>query len=294
MPEILEKCPLCSEKKSLPFDRRKYKGYVIENRICAHCGLVFLSPRMTEKELDAFYRDEYSQLYRGEKGILPREISTQHGRAAASLDFISGFVSSVQRHLDFGCSTGIQLDDFHQKYGSEMVGVEPDPVRREHAGEKGVAVYASLDDLLEGERGNFDLISLFHVLEHLSNPVQYLTLFRERFLAPGGWLLIEVPNLYGHDSFEVAHLFAFSSHTLVETLRRTGFEITALKTHGKPASKILPLYLTVLAQAVPVPEQANPYNPVPERWVAAKRKLGLLKKGVYQRLLPQLAWQPVE
>jgi SAM-dependent methyltransferase len=293
MPEIVEKCLLCSGNRNHLFDRREYRGRLVENRLCAFCGLVFQSPRMTEEELDAFYRDHYSQLYRGGKGIQPREIKTQHGRAAASMAFINGHIHGVQRHLDFGCSTGIQLHDFQKKYRNEMVGVEPDPVRREHAREKGVTVYASLDELLECEPGKFDLISLFHVLEHLSDPAEYLVRFRERFLEKGGWLLIEVPNLYGHDSFEIAHLFSFSSHTLAQTLRKAGFEIEALKKHGRPASKILPLYITVLARSFPGPELSRNALPAPERWVAAKRKLGMLNRRALQRVLPRLAWQPV-
>jgi SAM-dependent methyltransferase len=265
----------------------------VENRLCASCGLVFQSPRMTETELDTFYRDEYSEMYRGGKGIQPREIKTQHGRAAASLAFIQGYVPTIKNHLDFGCSTGIQLHDFHLKYRNEMVGVEPDPVRREHAREKGVRAYASMDELLECEPGRFDLISLFHVLEHLSDPVDSLVLMRERFLEPGGWLLLEVPNLYGHDSFEIAHLYAFSSLTLNMTLKKAGFQVAAGKKHGRPVSKILPLYLTVLARAAPELERHQEFHPTPERWVAEKRKLGMLKRRVFQRLLPRLAWQPL-
>jgi SAM-dependent methyltransferase len=294
MPEIFEKCPLCSGNRSTLFDRRRQKEHLVENRICACCGLVFLSPRMTEAELDAFYRDEYSQLYRGGKGVQAREIKTQHGRAAASLQFSSGYISQVQRHLDFGCSTGVQLYDFQKKYGNEMVGVEPDPVRREHAREKGATVYTSMDELLEFEKGKFDLISLFHVLEHLSDPIEILVCLRERFLEQGGWLLVEVPNLYGHDSFEIAHLYSFSSHTLTETLRKSGFEIAALQKHGKPLSKILPLYLTVLSHPGPTLKQSGAFQPNPEKGVAAKRKLGMLNRRVLQRLLPRLAWQPVE
>jgi SAM-dependent methyltransferase len=293
MPEFVEICPLCSKNHNRLFDRLPYRGYLVENRLCVSCGLVFQSPRMADQELDNFYQAEYSQVYRGGKGILPKEIQIQHGRAAASLDMIHGFISQVERHLDFGCSTGIQLMDFHKKFGNEMVGVEPDPVRREHARENGVNAFPSLDELLVGEKGRFDLISLFHVLEHLGDPVEKLALFRQRFLAPGGRLLIEVPNLYAHDSFEVAHLFSFSRHTLTQTLRKAGYEIISLKKHGRPVSKILPLYITVLAHAMKDSEEAS-FSPVlPERGVAQKRALGMFWRRALQRVLPRLAWQPV-
>jgi len=80
-----------------------------------------------------------------------------------------------------------------------------------------LTVYPSLDDLGQADGGRFDLVSMAHVLEHIPNPVEYLSDLRERYLTPDGWLLIEVPNLYAHDSFEIAHSIAFSSHTLRET-----------------------------------------------------------------------------
>ncbi len=94
----------------------------------------------------------------------------------------------------------------------------------------------------------FDLISLAHVLEHIANPVQYLAGLRQNWLTEEGSLLVEVPNLYCHDSFEVAHLVAYSPHSLTQTLQQAGFEIVVFVQHGRPRSSILPLYLTVLAR----------------------------------------------
>jgi SAM-dependent methyltransferase len=291
MPETVNICPLCGGSKSKLFDQRKFLGCQVENRMCAGCGLVFQSPRMTKQELDNFYEAEYSQLYRGVKGILPKEVLTQHGRAAASLDCIKTLIPQVRRHLDFGCSTGIQLLDFQKKYGSDMVGVEPDPFRRSFARENGVRVYASLDEFMEVETGRFDLISMFHVLEHLVDPCEYLNLFRERCLAPDGWLLIEVPNLYAHDSFEVAHLYSFSHHTLIETIKKAGLKVCRVKLHGRPASRILPLYITLLARPLDSSKRPLEYKPIPETGVVNKRWLGMQRRRILQRLLPRLAWQ---
>jgi hypothetical protein len=128
-----------------------------------------------------------------------------------------------------------------------------------------------------------------HVLEHLPDPVRYLAGLRESLLERDGWLLIEVPNLYAHDSFEIAHLVSFSAHTLRQTLGRAGFEIVALEAHGRPRSRILPLYLTTLAR----PAQANQAAQVqPESRVRLKRWWGMRRRGLLSRVFPRWAWRP--
>jgi hypothetical protein len=126
-----------------------------------------------------------------------------------------------------------------------------------------------------------------HVLEHLPDLVGFLTHLRESVLTLSGWLLLEVPNLYAHDSFEVAHLYAFSPHTLGEVLRRSGFEFVKFEKHGRPNSALLPLYITVLYRPAARPEP----RPVrPERGVALKRRLGMLRRRILSRLFPHRAW----
>jgi hypothetical protein len=170
------------------------------------------------------------------------------------------------------------------------VGVEPGRAYRAHAGGLGLTVYESLEALQAGAEAPFDLVSLAHVLEHLPRPVDYLRTLRTGFLEPHGWLLVEVPNLYCHDSFELAHLVSFSAHTLRQTLARAGFEVVALEKHGRPRSAVLPLYLTVLAR----PSGKQVVRIVPERGAALKRRLGLARRRLHSRLLPGRAWLPVE
>jgi hypothetical protein len=146
-------------------------------------------------------------------------------------------------------------------------------------------VYAAIEDLPAERQDRCDLISLAHVLEHLSNPVGYLTYLREKHLTAAGWLLLEVPNLYCHDSFEIAHLVSFSAHTLRQTVQKACFEVVKLEAHGRPRSELLPLYLTVLAR----PGQSTGVIR-PEKSVARKRQLGMFRRRVLQKLFPKKAW----
>jgi SAM-dependent methyltransferase len=179
-------------------------------------------------------------------------------------------------------------------YGCESVGVEPGLAYREASQKAGVKVYPRLEDLPREGEGRFDLVSLIHVLEHMPDPVGVLAHLRQDWLAPGGWLLVEVPDLYCHDCFEVAHLASFSSHTLAQVLRKAGYRLLAVRKHGQPRSRILPLYMTLLAQPLPKDETSAFAAVKPESSVRLKRRCGLARRQVLERLLPTLAWQPVK
>ena len=286
MPENVQYCPLCHHETSRSFDTRQFRGHTVSNRVCAHCGLVYQSPRMTAAELDEFYAAEYRQVYQGDPGPILKDLQAQKGRAASLLEFVSASVPEVNRHLDIGCSAGILLTTFRDHYGDQPLGVEPGDSYRGYAQSQGLTIHADIADLPSNEP-RVDFISMAHVLEHLPDPVGYLASLREKHLAPHGWLLLEVPNLYCHDSFEIAHLTSFSAHTLRQTVEQAGYEVVKLEAHGRPRSELLPLYLTLLARSAndgmvhPLQSEGN---------VAFKRRLGLLRRRVVQKLFPKKAW----
>ncbi len=307
MPENVSHCPFCSGTESLLFDQREFRSQAVTNRICTACGLVFQSPRLAEAELESFYEGEYRQLYQGVEGPTEKDLAVQEKRADVMLAFLrayagEGFRSQESgkplRHLDIGCSAGILLKRFQEGLGSYPVGVEPETVYREHARQQGLAVYASLHDLQETEQRRFDVVSMIHVLEHLPDAAGTLVQLRETYLADSACLLLEVPNLYAHDCFEVAHLVSFSAHTLSQVVQRAGYEIVALRKHGKPRSLLLPLYITLLARpALILTERGSgrhhrTFHLQPERGVAVKRRLGMFRRRVLQKLFPHLAWLP--
>jgi SAM-dependent methyltransferase len=240
MTHVDKQCILCGKTESELFDQRSVHGYTVTNRHCSNCGLVFQSPRMSDDELAAFYRREYRQLYQGSEGPTPKDLAVQKRRAESLLAFTRMQVDDVSHHLDIGCSAGLLLLHFQYGYGCQAVGVEPGDTYRAYAKEQGLFVYDTLEALENNLAKVFDLISVVHVLEHLPNPVDYLSTLRERWLSSGGHLLVEVPNLYAHESFEVAHLVSYSPHTLIQTLQQAGYEVTALEQHADRARKFTP------------------------------------------------------
>jgi SAM-dependent methyltransferase len=289
MTEIVAGCPLCGSSASSPFDQRTFRGHLVTNVICRVCGLVYQSPRMTEAESQAFYEAEYRLLYQGQEGPNPKDLQVQAARAQVALEFVCQQVKSSNRILDIGCSTGILLQKFQAHYQCRAFGVEPGNLYRQYAQSLGLEVFASLDELQHSELSHFNLVSMMHVLEHLPNPVEYLQDLRQKFLEPGGWLLLEVPNLYAHDCFEVAHLVSFSAHTLSQVVRKAGFSVIQLRQHGLPRSRLVPLYLTLLAQ----PDGNIPYSLQPDRIVRLQRQIGFFRRRLAERLSPRRAWIPM-
>jgi 2-polyprenyl-3-methyl-5-hydroxy-6-metoxy-1,4-benzoquinol methylase len=289
-------CPLCGATGNHLFDQRVFRGFTVTNRICISCGFVFQSPRMKEIELQEFYAAEYRRLYQGSEGPVARDVAVQTRRARALLAFIQPFLAGAEAInedslcLDIGCSTGKLMEGFAQTFGCRVVGIELGEAYRLDAQRRGLDVYESLEGLMQSGQVPCNLISLIHVLEHLSDPVQYLKHLRQELIKPGGWLLLEVPNLYAHNCFEVAHLSSFSAHTLTQTLKQAGFDILVLQKHGAPNSRLLPLYITLLARPASV---SLPQVVSPEHNIQLKRRIGMLRRRVLTRLFPSQAWLPI-
>ena len=290
MPETVTNCPLCGESRSRTFDQRGFRGQKVTNRLCLNCGLVYQSPRMTAVEADAFYAAEYRRMYQGKEDPIAKDLAVQRARAASLFEFTHGYIQHLSRHLDIGCSAGLLLQQFQEGYGCRPVGVEPGEAYRAHAHSRGLTVHSSLDELKKNETMPFDLVSLAHVLEHLPDPVSYLAGLRKTLLSPDGWLLIEVPNLYAHDSFETAHLFSFSAHTLAETVAGAGYKVVRLEAQGRPRSELVPYYLTLLARPRAHADVQGTVNVRPEKLVGIKRSYGLLRRRFLARLFPKKAW----
>jgi 2-polyprenyl-3-methyl-5-hydroxy-6-metoxy-1,4-benzoquinol methylase len=289
MTEIVKNCPICGSSTSSPFDQREFRGQLVTNLICERCGSVYQSPRMTESESQAFYEAKYRLLYQGQEGPNLKDLAVQAARAQVALDFVRKPIKSPSRILDIGCSTGILLQQFQDHYHCRVCGVEPGNEYRQYAQSSGLEVYSSLEKLQKVGMYRFNLVSMMHVLEHLPNPVEYLQNLRTEFLELDSWLLLEVPNLYAHDCFEVAHNISFSAHTLTQLVQKAGYRVVQLRAHGLPRSYLIPLYLTLLAQ----PDSNAPYSFKPDRQIRLKRRYGIIKRRLVEHLFPRRAWIPL-
>jgi len=195
---------------------------------CAGCGLVFVQPMIPPEHIEAFYAKGY------------------YGRRHPALkDFFMnlrvrhvGSPVGGRRLLDIGCGAGDFLLACRQR-GWIGVGVEQAgaPVMQQQA-ELGIIVVPPerMHELVEG---SFDVVTIWHVLEHLPEPRVTLEAVR-KLLAPNGRLVVEVPNfgswqarLGGADWFHIdvpRHLLHFDRRALTNLLVRAGFAVDRCQT----------------------------------------------------------------
>ena len=111
------------------------------------------------------------------------------------LKWISNEVSSKGKILDIGAGTGDFLLEA-KKEGWNVFGFEPDGEARNLAKAKGIVLQENLDSLKEEK---FDVITLWHVLEHVYDLNRQIV-FIESILKKGGLLIIAVPNFKSYDA----------------------------------------------------------------------------------------------
>lgn len=206
---------------------------------------------MDDDELRQFYTAGYRQLYQGQEDPTPADLAVQRGRAEHLAELLCSHLGTCATHLDIGCSSGTLLEAVAQRLNVGLsVGIELSDAYRAYCTDRGLMVYRSLEELQTACSQQFELVTMSHVLEHLTDPASYLRKLHNEVLTADGSLLVEVPNLYGHNCFEVAHNFSFSPQTLSEALRSTGFALQVLRKHAVPTSKPdRPVYLTVIAKS---------------------------------------------
>lgn len=91
--------------------------------------------------------------------------------------------------LDFGCGNGGFLD-IAKPYTYHAYGLEVQSDVRAMLRQHGMDVVADLNELPDSD---FESVFMFHVLEHLSNPIEVLSAIKSK-MAPGGKIIVEVPH----------------------------------------------------------------------------------------------------
>ncbi len=230
-------CPVCSSKDyTLVATKADYTEDVC-NVLCASCGLVYINPRSTEEELQAYYKEQFIQ---DRHQIADHEAAKERARLKGSerkysAEGLKDGLTSSSRVLEIGCSYGFLLHVIQRAVGCAVRGVEPSGVSGYFAErEFGIPVFhGSVEEYLATpNEGPFDLIILYHVLEHVPYPVSVLARLRER-LAPTGRLYVCVPDVTHLQEpletfFQVPHLTSFSPWSLSRTLIDAGFVPTKL------------------------------------------------------------------
>ena len=234
-PEKRLACPICHMVDSVdefPGAVGPARRFPLER--CLSCGLVLQKFLPPDEELELAQRGAYGQpgrRFRRGGELAVRLARRTRVRLAKRLLPPGGHV------LDVGCGRGLFLRLLRDR-GYRVRGTELSATMAAHACQE---VPTDFGELRVGQYpdGYFDLVSIWHVLEHLRSPDTTLAAcFRS--LRPGGSLLVAVPNyaswqarLGGEDWFHLdlpRHLFQFSEQTLRSLLCQSGFVIDSIRT----------------------------------------------------------------
>lgn len=151
-----------------------------------------------------------------------------------------------KRLLDLGSGPGTFLMVAQREHNYEIQGVEPAEMAARTAQGFSVPTWCGLsDDFARSTDKTFDAITSFEVLEHVPDPLAFLKTARQ-LIAPGGWLILSVPNL--DDPYclrqQIApamppiHINFFSRSSLQAVLERAGFQLERSFTLPLPSSSV--------------------------------------------------------
>jgi SAM-dependent methyltransferase len=250
-------CNLCgsAERRQLAVER----GLPVVR--CRGCGLVYVTPRPDEEELERFYRDYYPEESADDWWRIMIRIFRRDAQR------LEARIRPPGRLLDVGTGFGHFLELMRER-GWDVAGVESSPVAARHLEARGPRVHRGRAPQLELPEGCFDAVTASSVLEHVSDPLGVLAQAR-RCLRPGGWIAVRVPNLAllsvffrmqrwerrpavraalrrlrkeimdEENLFTVidppAHLFGFDRRTLGAALARAGFRDVTITGDPMPA-----------------------------------------------------------
>lgn len=240
-------CAVCASSESRVLFSKKDKFGITNDdfRIveCENCGLIYINPRPTEKEIVKFYPETYSwketlktssgftRVIRGlEKKYRSQLLNYEADKVIKRTGLKTGKI------LDIGCGTGDRLNVYKSR-GFEAYGVEVSSSAR-YARE-----YLNLE-VVEGDLFKagypdnfFDIITMHNVLEHVHRTREIIG-EAKRVLKKGGYMVIQVPN---SDSLQFAifrdrwtavdpprDLYYFNSRLLKAVLEKDDFRIEAI------------------------------------------------------------------
>ena len=243
-PEIYS-CPVCGKTGFEPFLHSKdhfLTGEKFDILQCKDCGFRMTSPVPDPNTIGKYYESkEYISHDTGDKNLMNLVYKTARFFTLRSKCRLVKTYSSGKKLLDIGCGTGEFLNFCHKK-GFQCSGIEPGQKPRNFAVEHYHLPIKEKVAFSPEEKGTFDCITLWHVLEHIPDTNATLRLLKEA-LKPSGTLILALPN---PDSFDACfygeywaafdlprHLFHFSSKNIKMLAEKNGFTL----------KKILPQYL---------------------------------------------------
>lgn len=255
--ETLEFCPICQQKGASEWVTCTdftvtHETFSIVS--CNACGFRYTNPRPNPANIGRYYEsEEYVSHSDTKEGLVHKVYHAVKSITLAQKLRLIGRLTGKRTKtvLDWGCGTG-DFVGLCKKSGWDAVGMEPDEKARARASEKSSAPIFGKGEEIVSQNLVFEVITLWHVLEHVHSLSEHFSVF-SKLLADSGTLILALPNSNSHDS---AHYGAFwAAYDVPRHLyhfRPSDVTKMALS-HGFVVSEILPMkfdafYVSLLSE----------------------------------------------
>ena len=236
-------CICCGSLKFKPVCLREDKTLVVH---CQECHLESVNPLPTIEAMQENYQKEMIG-NQPDSGVHSNYILERQKRIKSfsklynsRLSFIESLYPGKGNLLDIGCGAGFFLNIAKER-GWNCHGMEILPEYIKYAQEKFALKnirLESLDEPISYNANNFDVITLWDLIEHLRNPLNSLKKIH-RMMKPGGLLVMWTPNVKNAIFLKerwvgykiLQHFYFFSGDSLKNMLEKTGFKIVSLQTN---------------------------------------------------------------
>ena len=196
------KCPFCESENTRSY--LKLKDYFLSQEDfeileCDNCKLLFTTPRPDASVIGNYYKSEdYLSHNEHKKGLVPW-IYNQVKKVNIRNKYKIACGNRTKPHLlDFGCGVGDFLHYAQQK-GCAITGCDMSEDARKFASEKLGKTIVSPEEIFALPHSTFDVITMWHVLEHIDN-LKFQTEQLYRLLKDNGRLVVAVPNYKSFDA----------------------------------------------------------------------------------------------
>jgi 2-polyprenyl-3-methyl-5-hydroxy-6-metoxy-1,4-benzoquinol methylase len=223
-------CSICHSPSSFAFEKSNYSLYR-----CTQCTHLFVYPTPSAQEIEAVYKESYFHKDTGEGGLGYADYDSDKAGLASTFDRyldLLGGLTSGRNILDVGCATGFFLDRAKDKKWT-TAGVEISDYGASECRRRGHDCVHGTIEAVSGEE-RFDVITMWDVFEHMSDPVAALTKARE-LLRPDGILVINTVDSHGasarllgtrwHLLVPPEHLQYYSKKSLRSILEQNSFDV---------------------------------------------------------------------
>ena len=199
MKEAMAVCPICGRGGRFTFEDRTWKidgdGREFRYGECSDCRLLFCVPTPTDPEIEAVYGNYYKDYYKWfvQHRFLKKLQGWHRYRRLVSIFQRQGFAWTKRKILDIGCGHGWFLDEA-MRGGWQAYGVEylEDELLLEMR-RRGLNIAKGTLESIKLPGNSFDLITMWHVLEHMRDPRKALSIV-EDLLCEQGYCVVAVPN----------------------------------------------------------------------------------------------------